>query len=65
MHLVFCARCTTGDGVGAHCICAREGTYEVAAAPGGYIIRPYRVRRVGVDALIDPCRVSGLAAAAA
>ena len=23
MHLVFCARCTTGDGVGAHCICAR------------------------------------------
>ena len=31
-------------GVGAHCICAREGICEIAAATGGYIIRPYRVR---------------------
>ena len=38
------ARCTTGLGVGAHCICARAGACEMMAATGGYLIRPYRVR---------------------
>ena len=32
-------------GVGAHCICAREGTCEIAGT-GGYLIRPYRVVRI-------------------
>ena len=48
------ARCTTGLGVGAHCIYARAGACEMMAATGGYLIRPYRVRckLVGVDVLI-------------
>ena len=59
-------RCTTGLGVGAHCICARGAVAIPAGFPktycgtGGYIIRPYRVRckLVGVDVLIDPCRAA-------
>ena len=35
------ARYTSSLGVGAHCICARAGTGGIAAATGGYIIRPY------------------------
>ena len=30
-----------GVDVGAHCICAREGSSDVDTASGGYIIRPY------------------------
>ena len=56
--------CTTGLGVGAHCICARAGACEMMAATGGYLIRPYKVRWefVGVDVRIDPTAKRPLAA---
>ena len=51
----FCL--SSGVGVGAHCICAREGTGEIATATGGYKIRPYRhAPRLLVGAGFIPAR---------
>ena len=60
----FCCIARRPD-VGAHCICAREGTI-VRRKPcrnrgchGRIFNPPLQVRCVGVDVPIDPCRVSG------
>ena len=55
------SRCTSNPGVGAHCICAREGTDKIAGAIRGGMracrptgAPPNFAHPVGVDAHIDP-----------
>ena len=64
------SRCTSNPGVGAHCICAREGTDKIAGAIRGGMracrptgAPPNFAHPVGVDLLIDPRRFCGQIAA--